>query len=169
MKIILMGNAGAGKSTMARRLVSRQTGRVAHLALDEIAWDSGTTRKPLAETTQLLKEFIEAHNEWVIEGCYADLRTEALPFCDELRFLNPGVATCISNCPNRSWEPEIFSSIQEQSQMIEHLIRWVSSYETRTDEFGLSRHRAIYENFAKKKIEYKSIAEYEHHAAFHLS
>ena len=39
MKLILLGNAGAGKSTMARRIIGDEP--IPRLSLDEIAWDDG--------------------------------------------------------------------------------------------------------------------------------
>ncbi|MGF1678851.1 MAG: shikimate kinase [Candidatus Methylacidiphilales bacterium] len=157
MKVILLGNAGSGKSTLAKRLVSEQNGAVVRLSLDEIAWDCGTVRKPLAESRELLKSFMDDHEHWIIEGCYGELIELALPFCEELRFLNPGVATCIRHCRSRPWEPEKFSSPDQQSEMLDSLIEWVSQYETRTDEFGLLRHRAIFDGFAGRKIEYNNV------------
>jgi adenylate kinase family enzyme len=91
MKVILLGNAGAGKSTMARRLIGGAD--IPSLSLDEIAWDQGTRRKPLTESLVLLSEFLGAKEQWVIEGCYGDLIEAALPHCTELRFLNPGIET----------------------------------------------------------------------------
>jgi adenylate kinase family enzyme len=160
MKIVLMGNAGAGKSTMAKQLVSQQAGNVARLSLNEVAWDSGITRNALGESRQLLQKFIETHDNWIIEGCYSDLIETALPFCDELRFLNPGIATCIRHCRSRPWEPERYFSPEEQTEMLEPLIQWLTSYDTRTDEFGLSRHRALFDGFPGKKVEYTSADEY---------
>ncbi len=45
MRIILLGNAGAGKSTMARRLMGNSN--IPRLSLDEIAWQEGIERKAL--------------------------------------------------------------------------------------------------------------------------
>ena len=42
MKLILLGNAGAVKSTMARRIIGDEP--IPRLSLDEIAWDDGPTR-----------------------------------------------------------------------------------------------------------------------------
>ncbi|MGK7894186.1 MAG: hypothetical protein AB4372_11305 [Xenococcus sp. (in: cyanobacteria)] len=89
MKIVLLGNAGAGKSTMAKGLVGKQ--QVAILSLDEIAWNEGMVRKPLSESIVLLNAFIDKNEQWIIEGCYSELVAAALPYCDELRFLNPGI------------------------------------------------------------------------------
>lgn len=152
MKIILLGNAGAGKSTMSRHLIGDRP--VARLSLDEIAWREGPERKPLAESLAELDEFIRANDEWVIEGCYSDLVEAALPHCTELRFLNPGVEVCVRHCLSRPWEPEKFSSEDEQNANLENLIQWVREYATREDEYGLKRHRRIFDAFNGPKREY---------------
>ena len=84
----------------------------------------------------------------------------ALPYCDELRFLNPGVEVCVNHCWQRPWEPEKFSSPAEQQAMLNSLIEWVKDYEHRTDEFGLQKHREIFTAFTGKKHEYRSLADY---------
>jgi adenylate kinase family enzyme len=71
MKILLLGNAGAGKTTFAHHIMS--DGPVPCLSLDEIAWAQGAERKPLPESLRELDRFLESHNRWIIEGCYDDL------------------------------------------------------------------------------------------------
>lgn len=158
MKVILLGNAGAGKSTMARRLMHGRS--IPRLSLDEIAWAEGTERRPLEESVQALLKFIDDNEHWIIEGCYSDLVEVALPFCDELRFLNPGVEVCVEHCLKRPWEPEKFPTEKEQEEMLANLVAWVREYETRNDEYGLQRHRLLFERFQGKKREYKRIDEY---------
>jgi adenylate kinase family enzyme len=96
MKLILLGNAGAGKSTMARRLIGGR--QIPRLSLDEIAWVPGPQRKPLHESLELLNDFLKTNDQWVIEGCYSDLVEAALAQCTELRFLNPGIEVCVAHC-----------------------------------------------------------------------
>jgi hypothetical protein len=38
--------------------------------------------------------------------------------------------------------------------MLEALLAWVREYETRDDEYGLARHRAVFEGFRGPKREY---------------
>ena len=159
MKVILLGNAGAGKSTMARRLIG--SADIPRLSLDEIAWDRGTRRKCLTESLVLLFEFLGTKDQWVIEGCYGDLIEAALPHCTELRFLNPGIETCVAHCNRRPWEASKFSSAEQQNAMLGQLTQWVKQYETRNDEYGLKRHRQIFDNFSGTKREYTSTASYE--------
>jgi len=158
MRLVLLGNAGAGKSTMARQLMGDRV--IPRLSLDQIAWDEGTKRKPLEVSLCLLHDFIQSNDQWIIEGCYSDLIEAALPFCTELRFLNPGMEVCVAHCRRRPWEPEKFPGPNDQTAMLTHLIQWVREYETRDDEYGLKRHRQIFDRFAGSKREYTTVASY---------
>ena len=158
MKIILLGNAGTGKSTMARHLV--EGADIPCLSLDEIAWDEGPERKPLATSIALLMDFMGHHPQWIIEGCYSDLIEVALPYCTELRFLNPGMEISVQHCLMRPWEPEKFPTPEAQQAMLDYLIGWVREYETRSDEYGLTRHQALFDSFSGSKREFNDPASY---------
>jgi adenylate kinase family enzyme len=158
MRLVLLGNAGAGKSTMARRIIGSEN--IPRLSLDEIAWDEGAKRKPLDASLRRLNAFIETHDQWIIEGCYSDLVEAALPYCSELRFLNPGIEACVAHCNRRPWEPEKFPSAAEQEARLQRLIQWVKEYESRDDEYGLKRHRRVFDNYTGPKREYTSVASY---------
>jgi adenylate kinase family enzyme len=151
-RILIYGNSGSGKTTMARA-VAAELG-VEHLDLDLIAWDAPGERRSPAASGDLLEEYFAAHDAWVIEGCYGDLVEAALPYCTELRFLNPGVEGCIANCRARPWEPEKYESPEEQDRRLDFLLDWVRQYDTRDDEYGLARHRAIFDGFTGPKREY---------------
>ncbi|MCC5855409.1 MAG: shikimate kinase [Idiomarina sp.] len=158
MKVTLLGNAGAGKSSFARLLSNRNP--VAYLSLDEVAFCNGAQRRELQESVADVEAFIAQHDSWIIEGCYADILEPVLTHCDMLFFLNPGVEVCIAHCLERPWEPEKFASKAEQDQHLESLIAWVRDYETRTDEYGLQRHRALFDGFSGNKREFTHSSEY---------
>jgi len=143
---------------MAQRLMDGRT--IARLSLDEIAWNDGPERKPLSESLALLDEFMARNAEWIIEGCYGDLVEAALSHCTELRFLNPGVEVCVEHCKRRPWEPGKFPTPDAQNAMLARLIEWVREYDTRDDEYGLRRHRTLFQQFTGKKREYVSIEGY---------
>lgn len=152
-RIVIYGNSGSGKTTMARAAAA-ELGLV-HLDLDLIAWESPGVRRAPAASVAMLHDFFAEHPSWVVEGCYADLVEAALPFCTELRFLNPGVEACVANCRARPWEPEKYASREEQDERLAFLLDWVRQYDTRTDEYGLPRHRALFDGFAGTKREYR--------------
>ncbi|MFQ3577413.1 MAG: shikimate kinase [Verrucomicrobiia bacterium] len=158
MKVILLGNAGAGKSTLSRKL--REQSPAACLSLDEVAFAGGITRRPLEESLADVREFLSRHQDWIVEGCYADLIEPILPLCDELLFLNPGPEVCEAHCRQRPWEPEKFATKREQDEHLEALLNWVRAYEIRDDEYGLKRHRAIFDGFSGRKRELNHPSQY---------
>jgi adenylate kinase family enzyme len=143
---------------MARRIIRDRP--IPRLSLDQIAWDTGPKRKPLGVSLRMLNNFIQSNKEWIIEGCYSGLVEAALPYCTELRFLNPGIEVCMAHCHRRPWEPEKFSSPEDQAAMLPLLVQWVREYETRDDEYGLKRHRQVFERFNGAKREYTSVDSY---------
>lgn len=155
-RILIFGNSGSGKTTMAGAL--QEEHGLPHLDLDAVAWAEPGERLPLAESVAALQAFQRSHPSWVIEGSYGSLVKAALPSCTELRFLNPGVEACVANCRNRPWEPEKYASPAEQDVRLAFLLDWVRDYETREDEYGLAYHRAIFEAFEGDKREYAKAA-----------
>lgn len=151
-RILILGNSGSGKTTMARAL-STEHG-LPHLDLDAIAWAAPGQRRALAESVAALGRFMEEHPAWVIEGSYATLVGAALPHCTELRFLNPGVEACLAHCRARPWEPEKYPSPEAQQERLAFLLDWVRSYPTRDDEYSLAAHRALFDAFPGPKREY---------------
>ena len=156
-RIVIFGNSGSGKTTMARMLAAEHA--VPHLDLDSLAWSKPAVRRPLAESAALIARYVESEPEWIIEGCYADLLDLVLPHATEVRFLNPGTAVCVANCRARPWEPEKYSSIAEQDEKLAFLLDWVQQYETRDDEYSLAAHRRLFDGFAGVKREFGAMTE----------
>jgi adenylate kinase family enzyme len=150
-RILLFGNSGSGKTTMARALAAEY--HLVHLDLDSLAWSTPGVRKPLAESAAEIHAFMAANAEWVIEGCYGDLLEVAMAAATEIRFLNPGTEACIANCRARPWEPEKYPSAEAQDATLEFLLDWVREYEARDDEYSLKRHRQLYAAFPGRKTE----------------
>lgn len=148
---MLLGNAGAGKTTLARRWAAERG--LAHVDLDALAWDPGPVRRPLALSVAELEQRLARHARWVAEGSYASLARAALARADELVLLTPGVAACLERCRARAWEPAKYASPAEQQQALAFLLEWVARYETRTDEYGLAAHRALLAQFAGARRE----------------
>lgn len=140
---------------MARRLADEL--RIPHLDLDQLAWSTPGVRKLLSESAREIKAFTSANSAWVAEGCYGDLLELIVPHASEMRFLNPGTEACVANCLARPWEPEKYASKAEQDAKLAFLIDWVREYESRTDEYSLARHRALFDAFPGAKREFTSL------------
>ena len=154
-KILIFGNSGSGKSTLAKEKI--RSFSCSHLDLDTIAWEEGRetpSRKPLADSGKLIETFLANNENWVIEGCYADLLNLVVPKSTEIIFLNPGIETCMANCRNRPWEPHKYSSPEAQDANLEMLLKWIEQYVHREDEFSLLAHRKLFDAYPGKKQEF---------------
>ncbi len=108
MRIVLMGNAGAGKTALAKALVDLQP--APRLSLDEVSFSEGTERRAVSESWDQSQTFVAGNAHRVVEDCCSTLIEPLLPYCDVLVFLNPGVETCVAHCYSRLWEKEKFGS-----------------------------------------------------------
>lgn len=158
MRLVILGNAGSGKTTLARRLAAEHDAVL--LPLDAIAFGDEAVRRPLEESAALLEAFVGEHGDWVVEGCYAELAALALEHADELVFLDPGVAVCLEHCRRRPWEPDKFPSAERQAEWLDSLLEWVAGYEQRDDECGAASHRRVFEQFAGRKVRHRDPAAY---------
>src|SRR5262249_1734845 len=136
-RIVVVGNSGSGKSFLSGKLAREWELR--HLDLDTLAWEKErpTERRPLGASLRDIARFMDTHEQWVIEGCYANLLAPAVARCTRLVFLNPGTVACIENCRKRPWEPHKYATPEAQDQNLEMLIAWVREYESRQDEYSL--------------------------------
>jgi len=155
-RIVIFGNSGSGKSSLAKALARKHEAE--HLDLDVIAWEPERpgVRADFEESRRALLRFIEAHDAWVIEGCYSTLLEVAAQHCTEMIFLNPGVEACVANCEARPWEPHKYPSREAQDANLRMLVAWVREYATREDEFSLREHRKLFDAHEGMKVEYAS-------------
>lgn len=155
-RIAIFGNAGSGRSTLARSLAGED---VVVLDLDTIAWEpkSSAILRPRYAAISKLERFCSSHSDWIVEGCYGDLIEAVLPWEPELIFLHPGEEVCLRNCRNRSWEPHKYLSKAEQDANLETLLAWVSAYYTCGGSMSFIGHRAIFDRYDGPKRELNAL------------
>lgn len=150
-KILIFGNSGSGKSTLASEI--SETDGLAHLDLDTLAWEPGSPpqRRSLDRSAREIDEFLEANQDWVVEGCYTDLLELVVFKSTQVIFLNLPVESCIANARNRPWEPHKYASKVAQDANLPMLIEWIAQYAERDDTFSYAAHSALYEDFTGEK------------------
>ena len=86
MRILIIGYSGAGKSTLAKQLGKIYNLDVLHL--DNVAFNFDFTNRSDEEQNKLVKEFIDTHDNWVIDGNYSRICPERFALADKIIFLN---------------------------------------------------------------------------------
>jgi adenylate kinase family enzyme len=157
MRIAIVGNSGSGKSTLARWLAERTGAPL--LDLDTVAWIPGKIAVPRAsaDAENEVRAFCSAHQQWVVEGCYANLIDAALAFSPRLLFLNPGEEQCVANCCARPWEPHKYRSKDEQDARLPFLMSWVGEYYRRDGEMSLAGHLSCFGKYVGPKRELRTV------------
>lgn len=69
MKIAIIGYSGSGKSTLARKLGEKYGLPVLHL--DTVHWLPGWKARERDEKDRIIKEYLDTHISWVIDGTYS--------------------------------------------------------------------------------------------------
>lgn len=90
MKILVSGNAGAGKSSLGKRLAKKHN--LPLYGLDKIVWRPGWVKTPKDERDLMLREIL-SKDSWVLEGITRDGLKEA----DIIYFLDIHPVRCAFN------------------------------------------------------------------------
>lgn len=145
-RLFVIGNSGAGKTTLARSL-AEQLGRSC-VDLDEVAFaDQVGTRRPVEASIDMLSAQ-EGLDAAVIEGCYADLMEEMATPDDHLIWLDLPIEDCVANAQQRPWEPHKWPSAELQNAFLPTLIGFIRTYETSAEPTGRPAHRRLFSTFA---------------------
>lgn len=68
-KIVIIGYSGSGKSTLAQQLGKQHKCEVMHL--DCVHWLPGWNERDKSEVIQIVSEFLDSHDSWIIDGNYS--------------------------------------------------------------------------------------------------
>lgn len=74
MKIAIIGYSGSGKSTLAEKLGKKYN--IEALYLDTVHWLPGWKERGREEEIDIVGEFLDSHNGWVIDGNYSKVYFE---------------------------------------------------------------------------------------------
>lgn len=99
-RIMILGAAGAGKSTLARRLGAANGLPV--YPLDQVFWTSGWVRRPEDEKLRMVAK-LESRSEWIIEGGIAESYPNRLARAQVVIWLDLPVSTRLIRLIGRLW------------------------------------------------------------------
>jgi hypothetical protein len=151
-RTLIIGNSGAGKTTLGRQIAAVTGGR--HIALDDIYWEGAAGLKKRVEpAAKQLTSAAAAEPCWVIEGVFGWLVDVAVPRATALLWLDLPWAACKAGLEARG--PSYSPSPAEYDA----LVQWASEYRTRQTASSEAGHRAIFDAFSGTKVALRSRAE----------
>ena len=121
-KIVILGAAGSGKSTFARKLHEKTGLPLIHL--DNVWWKADRTHVSRAEFDRRLREILQGE-AWIIDGDYSRTYEPRFAACDTIIFLDYDTEVCMrgiaervgKNRPDMPWvetelDPELVELVQ---------------------------------------------------------
>lgn len=105
MKIAIVGYSGSGKSTLAKFLSEYFSINV--LYLDRVNWLPGWVERPKEETREIVAEFLDENESWVIDGSYKSVHYQRrMDEADKIIFLDFNRFVCLQRALKRRKEYE---------------------------------------------------------------
>jgi len=143
-RTLIIGNSGAGKSWLAKRLAEHL--HAPWTDLDRVHWvsDECSIARPRPEALAMARIAAD-QPRWVIEGVYGWIVSELIHRATALVWLCVDDESCVANIRQRE-------NRQDNDELLIALLEWAGSYRVREDSSGFSAHRQLFEGFAGSKI-----------------
>ncbi len=100
MRVSVVGNSGSGKTTAATRIAERL--ELPRLELDGLRHQAGWVELPDDEMLARVGAFIDAHQSWVIDGNYGNVRDTVWAAAELVVWMDPPRAANMRNIVSRS-------------------------------------------------------------------
>jgi len=97
-RILIIGNAGSGKSTFAKRLADKLTLPLVHL--DRLYWRGNWEHLSREEFDAAVQKELEKE-QWIIDGNFNRTIPHRLKYCDTVFFFDLPTVTCLAGITKR--------------------------------------------------------------------
>jgi adenylate kinase family enzyme len=150
-RIVIIGNAGSGKTHLAGRLAAHH--RIPVVALDDLFWmrPGDYTAKRPPEDVAALVQAERCKRSWVVEGVYGELVEPFLATAQRLFWLDLPWSTCLQRITARQRARGL-----AMDQSFAALVTYAGAYWQRTDERSHAGHGRLFEGFAGVKQRLRS-------------
>ena len=152
-KIYILGVAGSGKSTIAKKL--SQELNIKSYDLDNIYFYKKYTKKRSVEKRkEKLKQLLKGKKKWIIEGIYTDWTEEAIKKADLIIWIS---------APKHILSWRIFKRYLKRKRGVDEtlkdcisLIKYVWKYKKNSSSWGYEAHKKVIENNKKEVVVLKN-------------
>lgn len=131
-RILIIGSGGAGKSTLAKKLMEKLNLPIIHL--DCHFWNPGWIKTPSDEWHQMVEEFV-AQERWIMDGNYSSTIDVRLERADTVIFLDIPRIICLWRVIKRriKWHNKVRPDINEgcPESLDWEFIKWIWNYPNR--------------------------------------
>ncbi|MFJ7282751.1 adenylate kinase [Pseudomonas sp. NPDC099000] len=150
-RTLIIGNSGAGKSWLAKRLAEHL--HAPWTDLDRVHWVSNECSivRPRSEALGMARVLAD-EERWVIEGVYGWIVSELIHRATALVWLCVEDQTCVANIRQRE-------NRLDDDELLIALLEWAGSYHVREDFSGFFAHRQLFEGFSGAKIKLRDRSE----------
>lgn len=97
-RVLIIGNAGAGKSTFAKKLAQKLALPLVHL--DRLFWNGNWEHVTREEFDNLLQAELEKE-QWIIDGNFNRTIAHRLKYCDTVFYFDLPTLTCLQGITKR--------------------------------------------------------------------
>lgn len=157
MKIMVIGYSGAGKSTLSKILASHYN--VPILYLDKVQFKAGWVERDDQEAIEIIEDFLNNNNEWVIDGNYhRRLYEKRAVLADQIIYLNYNRFLCLSRAIKRKneYKNKVRESMTEGcEEKIDLSFIWWILFDGRRSKYKIKRQQ-IKQLYSNKFIEFKN-------------
>ena len=149
-KVIIIGNAGSGKTWLGKRLAKWL--KIPYIGLDGIFWEPGgyNTRRKDIEVEADVKTIQESEC-WVVEGVFGHLVDPLISVGDTLIYLDLPWEECRKNLLNRGSESSRQLDRKRAEDNFQSLLEWASKYGTRDSKASRTYHCSLFDRFSGEK------------------
>jgi adenylate kinase family enzyme len=151
-RVAIVGNAGSGKTYLAREIGARLG--LSAVELDGLFWmppGQYDTRRPVEDVMRIIEERRQ-ESSWVVEGVFGELVLPFLDRADLLLWLDLPWDTCRSRLEARyrcTYGPSPDEAIEAS---FGRLVAYASGYWTRDDLRSHRGHQRIFDEFLGPKV-----------------
>ena len=124
-RILIIGNAGSGKTTFAKRLAEKLELPLIHL--DRLYWCGDWEHLSRDEFDTVLQAELEKP-QWIIDGNYASTMELRMEACDTVIFLDYPVELCLQGIRNRKGKPRSDLPWLEPEEDDEEFLEFIRNY-----------------------------------------